>query len=81
MIPDFLCNAGSTVVSYFERVQNESRLAWEAAEVRDRMDRRMTEAYHAVREAAEKHGVTMRTAAYTVAVARVAETMRLRGWV
>jgi len=81
VIPDFLCNAGSTVVSYFEMVQNESRLAWEAEEVRDRMDRRMTEAYHAVREAAEKHGLTMRTAAYTVAVARVAETMRLRGWV
>jgi glutamate dehydrogenase (NAD(P)+) len=81
VIPDFLCNAGAVIVSYFEMVQNNAQFYWELEEVHRRLDLRMKEGYHAVREASEKHGIDMRTAAYTVAIARVAETMRVRGWV
>jgi glutamate dehydrogenase (NAD(P)+) len=81
VIPDFLCNAGGVIVSYFEMVQNVNQLYWELEEVRRRLDVKMTDAYHAVRDASEKHSITMRSAAYTVAIARVAEAMRLRGWV
>lgn len=45
------------------------------------MDRKMTAAFHAVQEAAQKHGISNRRGTYIVAVSRVAEPCRLRGWV
>jgi glutamate dehydrogenase (NAD(P)+) len=81
VIPDFLCNAGGVTVSYFEQVQNAYDLYWEADEVYDRLDKKMTSAFHAVDEAARKYKVHNRMGAYIVSVARVAEAMRLRGWV
>ncbi|NOZ88156.1 MAG: Glu/Leu/Phe/Val dehydrogenase [Deltaproteobacteria bacterium] len=81
VIPDFLCNAGGVTVSYFEQVQNNANFYWEIDEVHKRLDQKMTAAFHAVHEAAEKHSVNNRIGAYLVAVARVAEAMKLRGWV
>jgi len=81
VIPDFLCNAGGVVVSYFEGVQNAYNYYWELEEVHDKLDKKMTAAFHAVHETAQAKKVHNRVAAYLVAVARVAEAVKLRGWV
>jgi glutamate dehydrogenase (NAD(P)+) len=81
VIPDFLCNAGGVTVSYFEMVQNFSMYTWEEAEVRERLDKKMTAAYHSVLNTSQEYKINMRQAAYVRAVERVVEAMKLRGWV
>ena len=67
-------------VSYFEMVQNAYGYYWDESEVHQRLDQRMTSAFWKVHEMAQQHQVDYRKAAYLVAVSRVAEAVRLRGW-
>ncbi len=81
VLPDFLANAGGVTVSYYEQVQNTMNFYWEEKEIHWRLDQQMTRAFKGVHEMSVKHHTHMRRAAYLVAVARVAEACRLRGWV
>ena len=62
-------------------VQNAYQYYWDEAMVQERLDEKMTNAFHAVNQMAEARGVDTRVAAYLVSVNRVAEAVRLRGWV
>jgi glutamate dehydrogenase (NAD(P)+) len=81
VLPDFLANAGGVTVSYFEQVQNGYNFYWELKEVHWRLAEKMTRAFRAVHAMAVRERIELRQAAYLVAVARVAEACKLRGWV
>jgi glutamate dehydrogenase len=80
-IPDFLANAGGVTCSYFEQVQSNMNYYWERDEVLSKLDTKMTSAFHAVHELAQRQKLYMREAAYVVAINRVARACRDRGWV
>lgn len=81
VIPDFLANAGGVTCSYFEQVQCNMNYYWEKDEVLSRLDVKMTSAFIAVSELAKKHKIYMRDAAYVIAINRVAQACKDRGWV
>jgi len=81
LIPDFLANAGGVTCSYFEQVQCNMNYFWEMDEVLGKLDLKMTAAYQAISDLARKRKLYMRDAAYVVAINRVAEACRERGWV
>lgn len=79
VVPDILANAGGVTVSYFEWVQDRGGYFWDEEMVNQRLERIMCESFAAVSAMSEKHQVSMRTAAYMVAIDRVAIVHRLRG--
>ena len=79
VLPDILANAGGVTVSYFEWVQDRQGFFWNEALVNERLEEIMVNSFAAVVGYAEKHGVHNRTAAYMLALDRVASCIRLRG--
>lgn len=81
LIPDFLCNAGGVTCSYFEQVQCNMNYFWTKEEVLEKLESKMTAAYLAVHKLSAEKNLYMRDAAYVIAINRVAEAVKLRGWV
>jgi glutamate dehydrogenase (NAD(P)+) len=79
LIPDILANAGGVTVSYFEWVQSLQSFFWEEVQVNQHLEKVMTRAFAEVLAISRKYRVHMRTAAYILAVGRVAEATRIRG--
>ena len=81
LIPDFLANAGGVTCSYFEQVQSNTNYYWDKDEVLQKLDAKMTAAFQAVNEVSKKHKLYMRDAAYVISINRVAQAVKMRGWV
>jgi len=79
IIPDILCNAGGVTVSYFEWVQDEQHLFWEAKDVYDRLEKVMKTAFRDVLKIQLDRHVPMRIAANMLGISRVAEAVKIRG--
>ncbi len=79
LIPDILANAGGVIVSYFEWVQDIQAFFWDATEVNQRLEQIMGRAYATVRDLSAERDISLREAAYQLAVQRVAAATAARG--
>jgi glutamate dehydrogenase (NAD(P)+) len=80
ILPDILANAGGVTVSYFEWVQNRQHYRWSLDRVRQELDRTLTDAFEQVWQEAVTRKVSLRTAAFMLAITRVQRASELAGW-
>ncbi|MEZ4713198.1 MAG: Glu/Leu/Phe/Val dehydrogenase [Caldilineaceae bacterium] len=80
VIPDILCNAGGVVVSYFEWVQGLQAFFWDEGEIRQRMEDKLIDNLDEVIAKTIRTNYSLRTAAYTIAIGRIVEAVKLRGF-
>lgn len=81
VVPDFLANSGGVTCSYFEQVQCNMNYYWEREEVLEKLEKSMVSAATAVLNLAKEKNVSLRDAAYMIAINRVVEACRKRGWI
>ena len=81
ILPDFLANAGGVTVSYFEQVQSNMNYFWSKEEALDKLNYTMSKAFRAVYALGKMRGINMRDAAYVIAINRVYDAIKRRGWV
>ena len=81
VIPDFLANAGGVVCSYFEQVQSNMNYYWTKDEVLGKLDNKLTDAFYKVWKLAQDKKLRVQDAAYMIAISRVVEACKLRGWI
>ena len=81
LIPDFMCNAGGVTCSYFEQVQGNMNYYWPKEEVLEKLEAAMTKAFQNIYDLAQEKKLYMRDAAYVVAINRVVNAVKTRGWV
>ena len=81
LIPDFMCNAGGVTCSYFEQVQGNMNYFWTKEEVLEKLENAMTKAFQNIYDLAQEKKIYMRDAAYVVAINRVVNAVKTRGWV
>ena len=80
VVPDILANAGGVGVSYLEQVQNSYNYYWKEEDVLKQLEEMMRKSFKQVWEQKEKNKTDVRMGAYVLAVERVAQSMRDRGW-
>jgi len=81
VIPDFLANSGGVVCSYFEQVQSNQNYYWTKEEVLGKLDNKLTDAFYKVWELSQRKKIRVQDAAYMIAISRVVEACKLRGWI
>lgn len=81
VIPDFLANAGGVMCSYFEQVQSNMNYYWPKDEVFEKLEKGMVKAFQGVYEMSVRENITLRDAAYRIAIKRVSDAVKIRGWV
>lgn len=80
VVPDVLANSGGVIVSYFEWVQNLQQFTWDLEEINGKLKRRINKGYEDVSRHARENNLTLRTSAFVIAIQRVIEVVKLRGW-